>query len=463
MTKSEAVKRFGAALAAVLLAVGAIAYRSETTPPGPPPTSTTTTTTTQPPSTDGTACAAGPAVTDDSTGTRSDQWPAARVASDPQCPTLVRTLFEHGSGRATLLDDVSFETGWKRLGTAEQRSNDYSIPTCTAVAGVSIRVYHRPNNPGSFDVPRGAVVPWSPACTIAGGKDGNIVVLAPQADGTVREWDFWNASAPGQETPDRPQVSCQFDANNLITRNVVAPNGLPPGVPPYNPARDLCAATAVLVSGPDGRAVDIVTYGGNSPSSNGGGVPLTRGQPGIDQVDAGRIGQTFKLMTANTASGPRCKPDSAVTIPLTTCATAVAPAGQFEGSGSRVGLERHAVEIMEGTRVALVMSDRQRDDLVASKGYPPVAARCLTVVVDALRVYGAEVLGSTPETLGASLKPDGGDPAGWRDRCLAGVNPDHFLDGVFRPEWMRVLAPPTNYCQTGPSKYACHAAGIRYP
>jgi hypothetical protein len=268
---------------------------------------------------------------------------------------------------------------------------------------------------------------------------------------------------PGTETADRPQLACQTDLNNHVTKNILVPNGLDPGIPPFDPNRDMCAAGAVPVTGPDGKIADMRTYGGNSPGSNGGGVPLTRGEPGIDQIDAGLITQTIKMFVANTASGPRCVPDSDFTIPLGVCATAFAPAGQFEGQGSRVSAAAHSVQIPEGTRVQLVMSDAERDEVVRSHNLPATAARCLGIVIDGLRSRGAEILGSSPSTGGADLKVDGADPAAWNNRCLVGMNSDEFLRGVFQLRWMRVLAPPTNYCVSGPSRFACHAADIRYP
>jgi hypothetical protein len=464
-TRQKAAARYGAALAAFLVAIGAITYVATPTPPTPPTPSTTTTvaptTTTVPSASADTACDRGPAVTADSTGTRSDRVLASTIASADHCEQQTRVLFEHGSARGTLADDMGFETGWKLYGDQPDPANDYSIPSCRA--DTTIRVYLRPGWPGSFDVARGTPIPWSKDCRIAGGKDGNVAVLAAAADGTVAEWDLWGVSVPGVETADRPQFGCQADVNNHVTKNLLIPNGLNPGVPAFDPGRDMCAAGVVPVTGPDGRLADMNTYRGNSPDSNGGGTPLTRGEPGIGQVDAGRIVQTMKLFTANTAAGPRCAPDALAVIPLAACATAVAPAGQFEGQGSRVSTAAHAVQTMEGTRLVLVMSDTDRDRIVAAKNLPPVAARCLTIVIDGLRDYGAELLGSSPVTGGADIKVDGADPAAWNSRCLAGVNSDRFLTGVFQLRFMRIVAPPTNHCLVGLTHFACHAADITYP
>lgn len=449
-----------AAIGAVAVLLAALAYAATPKPsPKPPPTTTTSTTVPVTPS----GCSIP--VTD---LPRAWEQPAGQIATAGQAAKWADRIVNYSDERVGILT-ISLEAGIN-----EQPGSDYSIPYyCAADATTTIRVYPRPNYPGSWNLPRGTRVPWNPKWRPADGADGFLIIYDPA---TGHEWDLWVVSSPTSSDPaTRPQTACQLDANNLLPKSVLVPNGLPTGTPAFNPDRDACAASANIITTPAGTPADMRTYRGNMPPAGGGGLPNSVGLVTPDEVASGTIRHALKYAVGQQLSmtGPACPPSVTVDDPAVgaVCGQSVAPAGQFESrnlsanpapctpipgtSGCLAGM------VPDGTRWTLNKTDAEIDDWLAANRYSGRTAKSLRTILVAWRDYGLIQTSTTKEK--ATIQVAGGTTAipQWETLGLGGdVNLDHIFTIVDDPTDVRVLAPAVNTCDGRPSRTACWATDI---
>ncbi len=450
MTKSAAIKKYGVALAAFLVAIGAIVYSGSGDTPIPPPTTTTTTTVVGPvtPS----KCEIKP-----TSPPRSWETPAAQIATSPDSAKWADRIWKY-AGKDGL--NVGIESG-----IDDKAGNDYSVPLyCASDATTTIKVYRRPNFGGSFQLPRGTSIPWNPAWRPSDGRDGFLVIVDPS---NGREWDLWAVSSP-QFHPESylPQTTCALDLNNAAAG--------------FSASTSLCAASLMLVAGPDGQPADVRTYRGNFPPASGGGVQNTFGLTTPAEVASGKISHVLEWAVGRQSSmtGPVC-PD--LTSPYDpriglTCGVAVAPAGQFESRALSAATAPCTVVVSQsaclagmipdGTRWVLTITDAEIEAWLDSEGYVGQQRATARTFVVALRDYGAVEKDTTGLSDYFQVAGAANPTTATQWRALAVIH--DLISSVVKyvgPTRIRVLVPPTNLCPSvpgGTSQLACHATDSVY-
>jgi len=346
---------------------------------------------------------------------------------------------------ADAYDDVS-DSWAAELGFEE--GNSYSIPIYDAAdATMHVEVRRKTNFPGIFNIERGRTVPWNPDWRPSAGNDGYMIV---QDSRTGHEWAFWNVSWWSHQTSANSNRSCINRAN------------LPPPVGDgYDPRTMLCAASAFEVLDPEGRVVDMRSYGGNFPGASGAGWSISPLLVTPEEVASGRIEHALHFFSANTMAGPECPPEQRDAIGER-CGGAVAPAGQ---------LEKHAPEdqpltqqVPEGTRFSVDLTDAEVEAWLDSRGYSGRLRDTARVIVEALRDYGWFLGDSSPNaafwTFAGAENPQ--TAKGWRELGIRGTGKD-LLAGLVTKENLRVWAPPTMTCADGSrSQWYCWATSGTY-
>ncbi len=356
-------------------------------------------------------------------------------------------LYQHAQ-----LDGV--EPGNWFLGTGiGQGDNDYSIGLVdTSTANTERRVRRKTMFNGFFNIESDELVPFNLDWRPPGGSDGFLVV-EDASDG--REWDYWNISFPGY----------QRDAND--SRECINGENAPPplGVG-FDASSDLCAASAALITGPDGTVADMRTYRGNFPGAGGGGLPNGPGLVRPSEVAAGAIRHAWKLATVNTMTGPECSPKDRddPTKFGTTCGSAVAPAGIFERVARQGTAESITKSVPEGMRFSIDLTDDEIDAWLNDRQFTGTLRTTARVMAESLRDYGWFLVDTT--TVGAILPLAGGANAdtaeAWRSLGLDETS-GSLLHGLFREGRIVTWEVPTNRCADGTSSiWYCWAADIDY-
>jgi len=344
-------------------------------------------------------------------------------------------------------------TDWV-LGTGiGQDGNDYSVGLVElSTANSEHRVRRKTMFAGYFNIEPEDAVPFNTEWRPSDGKDGFLVV---EDAATGREWDYWNISFPGHQREFNDSRDCQNGEN--------APPPLGVG---FDASSDLCAASAMIITAPDGTVADMRTYRGNFPGAGGGGLPNGPGLVRPSEVAAGAIRHAWKLATNNTMTGPECdnaerEDPSAFGV---TCGSAVAPAGIFERVAEQGTPESIGQSVPEGMRFSIDLTDDEIGSWLDDRGFEGRVRETAHIMATSLRDYGWFLVDSSP--VGAVLPLAGGaneDTAeAWRSLGLDETS-GSLLHGLFREGRIVTWEVPTNRCADGTSSaWHCWAAEIDY-
>lgn len=322
---------------------------------------------------------------------------------------------------------------------------DYSIPVydIAKVATTPRRVFKKSSFPGAWNIGNGTTIPWSDTFKPSGGSDGFMVVIDSR---TGQEWDFWNVSFPGYSTPSNNSGGC-FSLDNIFAG--------------FSVNNDVCAASAYIISSPNGQVADFRNYAGNAPGASGVGLQNTAGLVTPDEVATGTVKHAWKFMAGNTMFGPQCSDaDAADSSKLGfTCGSAVAPAGKFERVSDTDGCfagacidganpnERRSHSVPEGTRFSLDISDAQIASWLDSRGYAGRKRETARVMAVSLRDYGWLLTdtsgGSAFFQLSGAKNPATG--TAWRNLGVDGTGSD-LLVGLVTESRVVAYQPPSNTC-----------------
>ncbi len=369
-------------------------------------------------------------------------WTTPVAGLEPGDPRWVDRLIRWADVYDDVSDSWSAEFGF-------EEGNSYSIPIYDAAdATMQVEVRRKTTFPGIFNIERGRTVPWNPDWRPAAGKDAYMVV---QDSRTGHEWAFWNVSWWSHQTSVNSNRAC-LNLANLP----------PPAGDGYDPRSMLCAASAFQVLDPEGRAVDMRSYGGNYPGASGAGWSLSPLLVTPEEVESGAIGHALHFYSANTMDGPECEPDERHLIGES-CGGAVAPAGQ---------LEKHepdgqplAQQVPEGTRFSIDATDAEIEAWLDDRGYRGRLRDTARTIAVALRDYGWFLGDSSPNAAfwtfaGAENRETA---KGWRRLGIEGTGKD-LLSGLVTEGNLRVWAPPTMTCSDGTrSQWYCWAVDGSYP
>ena len=170
----------------------------------------------------------------------------------------------------------------------------------------------------------------------------------------------------------------------------------------------------------------------------------------------------------NTMFGPECSSTDRVDPNKfgVTCGSAVAPAGQFEkvNGVNQTGLARTDT-VPEGTRFALMVSDADIDAWIVSRGYTGARATTARIMAVSLRDYGWFITDSSSVGAGFTLSGAANSETKnkWAALGLTDESDRSLLLGLFTPERLTVIVPPTNICADGsPSAFYCWASSTSY-
>lgn len=413
MTFAEAVKKYGGALAVLLIAIGAIVVAGNQIPaPTPAPT-----TTTQRPTTTSTTTTVKPGMVT----LPVLQVPVDKLPISPQSGALAAAFVKPG--------DPHPEFGQNPAGT------NYPISVVDArTANTTRRIFHKCLDAacslGAFpQALKATTIAWNDQWRPPDGNDGFLVEYDPS---TGRETDFWSIAWPGYQLPNNNSVGCWL-------------------VPGFNVNADICAATYLPIVDSGGNSVDVRTYTGNSPYASGGGIQNMAGLMSAADVLAGRC-QAVKTMATNTTMGP-------------TGAPAVSPAGQWERSnGLAAGAQQtysDADSVPEGTRFVLHLTSTERAARLAKftgqkRTFEDGLLHCLEttglVITDTFGYGGAAM----------QFRYDYLDPDQYRKQGVDGTGAD-LIAGLFTPSNLVAVVPPTSTCVDGRvTQQWCWASSIGY-
>ncbi len=371
---------------------------------------------------------------------RAWETPARMIATSSRSADWAQRYWNHAD---------EWDKNWTIEFGFDEPSNDYSVPVySSADATTTTRVFQRPPAfwNGRFDVPSGSTIPWNPSWLPSDGNDGFMVIVDPT---TGKEWDIWAMSTPLFHPDYLKQTECLME-------------------PGFNPDADVCAAGLLVISQPGGQTADVRSYRGNYPIASGGGLQNTAGLTTPDEVKSGAIRHALKFMVSGRLAmmGPQCPDDvTSADDPRvgSSCGVAVAPAGQFERIHMTASSEQLSQMVPHGTRLVVDMSDAQIEAWLNSRGYTGTLRNTARVFAVALRDYGLIQTDTTggPALIQVSGARNAATAAGWRELGIEGDGVN-LLDGLVTSTNIRVLAAPTNHCESGLSKLACWAADIRY-
>ncbi len=374
--------------------------------------------------------------------------PVSELARDPRSDDWSARLW----GRA----NIGAPGDWLLLSGIQQDGNDYSIPVYDAAMATTRRKVRRKFTfPGVFNVGPDDTIPWNDAWRPSDGNDGFLVILDSS---TGHEWDLWNVSSPGYQTEVNDSEQCIIDDRTHPRDSTKR----------FDINADLCAASAVLITSPDGTTADLRSYRGNFPGAGGGGI---QNGPGIvfpSEVAQGAVRHAWKLMIVNTMFGPECSPTERVDPAKfgVTCGSAVAPAGQFERvNGASQGGPARTETVPEGTRFALKITDAEIEAWLRSRGYSGARAETARIMAVSLRDYGWFITDSSSVGAGFTLA-GAANPETQNQWTALGLTEDSdrsLLQGLFTRDRITVVAPPTNICADGTlSTFSCWASSTSY-
>jgi len=389
--------------------------------------------------------------------------PVSDLQVDPRSDDWTRRLWEHAT-----TDAPGTWITMSGLPGKNNRFNDYASPLYDArTANVRRRVRQKTNFPGAMGVAPDETVAWNDSWLPSDGTDGFLVTYDPT---TGQEWDYWNVSFPGYQQQNDHSLGC------INSQNLPPPFGVG-----FDINEDICAATAVRVTAPDGTPADLRTYTGNFPPAGGGGIQNTVGAVTPQEVAAGAVRHAWKMNIWNTMFGPECAPAER-TDPKAfgvTCGGAVAPAGQFEKSAYSDGTfvspvppirgatptEQRSNTVPEGMRFSLRLTDAEIESWLDSRGYQGTLRTTARTLAVSLRDYGWFVTDTTGGPAGFGLlgsrNPE--TEKGWRALGLVGSSQD-LLIGLFTRDRLVTWSPPVNTCADGTkSTWQCWASSIAYP
>ena len=324
-------------------------------------------------------------------------------------------------------------------------ASDYSIPVydIAKVATTPRRIFKKSSFMGAWNIGNGSTIPWSDTFKPSDGSDGFMVVIDSR---TGQEWDFWNVSFPGYSTATNNSAGC-LSLDNIIGG--------------FSVNTDVCAASAYIISSPNGQVADFRTYAGNAPWASGSGLQNTAGLVTPDEVAAGTIKHAWKFMAGNTMFGPQCSDaDAADSSKLgVTCGSAVAPAGQFERVSDTTGCfagacidganptERRSHSVPEGTRFSLDVSDADISNWLDSRGYTGRKRETARVMAVSLRDYGWLLTDTSggPAFFQVSGARNPATGTAWRNLGVDGTGNDLLL-GLVTESRVVAYQPPSNTC-----------------
>ena len=334
--------------------------------------------------------------------------------------------------------------------------DDYGIPvydTSTASTELLVRRKNPNQWPGLFTVGSGQRVPWNPTSwRPSSGRDSYMVV---RDSSTGQEWGFWNVSWWNHQTDQTNNIPCDpwLSGNGL---NLPAPFGAG-----WDGSSMLCAASAFQVKDPQGRPVDTRTWKGNMPGASGGGWHLGPLVVTPDEVASGRVGHALHFVSSNTMSGPECAPSQRSGLG-TTCAGAVAPAGQFELIGTNADLAALARAVPEGARFSIDVTDAEIESWLNSRGYTGTLRTTARTIAVALRDYGWFLGDSSPTSSAWVFDSSPAARTKWRAMGVPGDG-KALLQGLVNAGNLRSWAPPTQTCADGStSTWYCWAVDAKY-
>lgn len=385
----------------------------------------------------------------------------SELTVDPRSPDWTNRLWKYSTTAAPGTWLTLFG-----LSGANTEANDFSLPVYDGrTANIRRRVRQKTNFPGRVAVAPDDTVEWNDSWRPSDGSDGFLINYNPD---NGQEWNYWSVSFPGYQTPSNHSLGC------VNSQNFPPPLGVG-----FDPSNDICAASAVLVTSPDGKPADLRTYTGNFPYAGGGGIQNTVGLVTPEEVASGAVRHAWKFTMWNTMFGPECAPAQR-TDPKAfgvTCGGAVAPAGQFEKSAYSDGKfvavpipgttpdEQRSNTIPEGTRFSLRLTDAEIESWLDSRKYEGTMRTTARILAVSLRDYGWFVTDTSggPAAFSMSGAANPKTEKSWRALGLVGSAQD-VLVGLFTRERLVSWAPPVSTCADGTtSTWYCWASSIAYP
>jgi hypothetical protein len=369
--------------------------------------------------------------------------PVSQLQPSPRSQEWSTRLIDHGGGTSPGNYLLSIGLG--------QRGTDYSMPIYDASTATELlRVREKFGKNGTFNVGPNDTVPFDRTWRPADGTDAFLLVEDPDSGA---EWDFWVLSFAEYQTDETSNSAC---AN--------APHPTTPDER-YDAARDLCAATALRITQPDGQPADMRTYTGNAPQAGGGGLPNAPGLVRPEEVAEGRIAHAWKLAIPNTMTGPACSTEQRGRPAAlgTECGDAVSPAGQFERVANGSTPAQLGTQVPEGTRFSLHLDDAEITAWLDQRGYSGARRNTARIMAESLRDYGWFIT-DTAEVPNFALAgaANKNTAAQWRSLGLDDTAP-RLLDGLITPGRVVAWDPPTSQCADGStSRWYCFAGHISY-
>lgn len=343
-------------------------------------------------------------------------------------------------------DDGTMATVIVNMGLESDVSDDYSMPLDQSGPSTTRRFFLRPNEPGVFAVAPGTAEKFTANFHPSRGKDGEMATIDPA---TGHEVDYWQLSAPWDQTSDRPQSAAYGNINNLTVN------------PTFNPNADLVAATVAPCTDKAGHLIDVRTWNGNGYSAIL--APYSIGVTTAAEVQSGVIEHVIFITIGNPLKKPVAP--STITNPDdpsigVTYGLAGLPAGQHELTTNSYTLPLTQA-VPDGLRIYL-RPDYDIEGWLDSRSYTDTlrdTARCFAV---AIRDYGLIAKENGPGR--AAIKCDGSTVSAWRDLGISDDGHTLLYGLITSADDLIVCAwPSTTLADGSTTRRAVRADDITYP